>query len=170
MVSGRWEGPDSFIVSVAYFIVVTIVCGFSLSTFKDGLKIGFLVFYHTILDIVNKFAKDLLKIIKLLKLSDALISGSGSYRRIPARKATRQELLTVHTWNHLCRLESIDGSHAQQYARQLSLCGEDTYVNAYTYKCARLAAGSAAEIANQVADGQATCGAAIIRPPGELLH
>lgn len=42
----------------------------------------------------------------------------------------------------------------------------DCYINQHTYKCARLAAGTAAEVARLVAQGRAPCGAAIVRPPG----
>jgi acetoin utilization deacetylase AcuC-like enzyme len=42
----------------------------------------------------------------------------------------------------------------------------DTYSNEFTYQCAQLAAGSAAEVAATVARGDAPCGAAIVRPPG----
>lgn len=42
----------------------------------------------------------------------------------------------------------------------------DTYINQHTLRCAALAAGSAAEVACRVVRGEATSGAAIIRPPG----
>ncbi|KAJ9505546.1 hypothetical protein QJQ45_011854 [Haematococcus lacustris] len=42
----------------------------------------------------------------------------------------------------------------------------DSYINAHTYHCARLAAGGAVQVAEMVADGRAAHGAAIIRPPG----
>jgi histone deacetylase 6 len=42
----------------------------------------------------------------------------------------------------------------------------DTYSNQHTAMCASLAAGSAAQVAQAVARGEATHGAAIIRPPG----
>jgi acetoin utilization deacetylase AcuC-like enzyme len=42
----------------------------------------------------------------------------------------------------------------------------DTYANEHTNLCARLAAGSAAEVACLVASGKACHGAAIVRPPG----
>ena len=42
----------------------------------------------------------------------------------------------------------------------------DTYANEHTNLCARLAAGSAAEVACMVATGRVPHGAAIVRPPG----
>jgi histone deacetylase 6 len=75
--------------------------------------------------------------------------------------ATKQELLRVHTPDHLHRLQLFCSGQVPP-----SAIPSDTYINQHTLQCAALAAGSAAEVAVQVYQGEASCGAAIIRPPG----
>lgn len=61
------------------------------------------------------------------------------------------------------------GMASESIVRAPFLCSahiRDCYFNAATAACARLAAGSAAEVAKRVVSGVARHGAAIIRPPG----
>jgi histone deacetylase 6 len=80
---------------------------------------------------------------------------------VPARLATKQELLSVHTQDHLHRLQLFCSGQVPP-----SAIPSDTYINQHTLQCAALAAGSAAEVAVRVWRGEGPCGAAIIRPPG----
>jgi histone deacetylase 6 len=80
---------------------------------------------------------------------------------VPARLATKHELLRVHTPDHLHRLQLFCSGQVPP-----SAIPSDTYINQHTLQCAAMAAGSAAEVAVRVWQGEAPCGAAIIRPPG----
>eukprot|EP00775_Hariotina_reticulata_P008120 gene8120-8314_t len=86
---------------------------------------------------------------------------TGHCVRVPARTATKQELLRVHTLDHLQRLQMFCSGTIPA-----TNIPSDTYINQHTLHCAALAAGSAAEVAVQVVQGQSSRGAAIIRPPG----
>eukprot|EP00878_Enallax_costatus_P001106 GHUV01001243.1.p1 GENE.GHUV01001243.1~~GHUV01001243.1.p1 ORF type:complete len:446 (+),score=139.99 GHUV01001243.1:316-1653(+) len=86
---------------------------------------------------------------------------TGQCQRVAARTATRQELLRVHTQEHLQRLQLFCSGTVPAVS-----IPSDTYINQHTLRCAALAAGSAAEVACRVVRGEATRGAAIIRPPG----
>jgi histone deacetylase 6 len=86
---------------------------------------------------------------------------TGQCHRIPARTATKQELLRVHTHEHLQRLQLFCSGIVPAVS-----IPSDTYINQHTLRCAALAAGSAAELACRVVQGEVSCGAAIIRPPG----
>jgi hypothetical protein len=93
---------------------------------------------------------------------------AGQCRSMPSRMATRQELLAVHTPQHLDHLQAACAAAAGGGGAAAAgvYLPSDTYVNPHTAMCASLAAGSAAEVAAVVARGDAPCGAAIIRPPG----
>jgi acetoin utilization deacetylase AcuC-like enzyme len=80
-------------------------------------------------------------------------------RRIPAREATRAELLAVHTPAHLARI----GATARQSLTQLD---EDTYAVAESALAARLAAGALIDLTLAVASGELANGFALLRPPG----
>ncbi|GLI68719.1 hypothetical protein VaNZ11_013205, partial [Volvox africanus] len=116
------------------------------------------------------------------------------FDRITGREATLQELVAVHDVDLVSELNARTEEAARMAqvaaARQGaggpaagpggddSDMGEewsmpqrsahvlDCYFNSSTAVCARLAAGSAAEVARRVVSGSARHGAAIIRPPG----
>ena len=85
---------------------------------------------------------------------------------MPCREATIAELSAVHTPELVKFVESTSGSCEPSARPQTQLMTSDSYANEHTYMCARLAAGSAAEVARMVASGEAPHGAAIVRPPG----
>jgi len=91
----------------------------------------------------------------------AMVGLSGHCVRVPARAATQQELLRVHTSDHLQRLQMFCSG-----TMPATHIPSDTYINQHTLHCAALAAGSAVEVAVRVVQGQSGHGAAIIRPPG----
>jgi hypothetical protein len=103
-----------------------------------------------------------------LRAVTARLAASGlarRCRRVPARPASDEELLRVHTHEHVSRLRAAadwppGALHAAHWLPA------DTYVNEHTFDAALLAAGTAAEVATAVARGEARAGAAIIRPPG----
>jgi acetoin utilization deacetylase AcuC-like enzyme len=77
---------------------------------------------------------------------------------LPARLALDEEILRVHTPDHLDTLRRIEGLRAQ--------LDPDTYASERSSEVARLAAGSLVDLAKRVARGEARRGFALLRPPG----
>jgi histone deacetylase 6 len=80
-------------------------------------------------------------------------------RRIPAREATREELLAVHTPGHVARIDATA-------LHPLTQLDEDTYAVAESAFAARLAAGALIDLTLAVASGELANGFALLRPPG----
>ncbi len=78
---------------------------------------------------------------------------------VAARKATRSELLAVHTERYLERLQelSTEGGGALD---------SDTYVSAASWKAAQFAAGAGLTAVEAIDAGHANFGFAAVRPPG----
>ncbi|GLC33818.1 hypothetical protein PLESTM_000122800 [Pleodorina starrii] len=117
----------------------------------------------------------------------ARLQGSGLLKRLKrykGREVTREELLAVHDVALVAAIEKATQVAALAAERdkttwygpldaQLEVMAasdskhiQDVYFCPATAACARLAAGSAAEVARRVVCGAARHGAAIIRPPG----
>jgi len=80
-------------------------------------------------------------------------------RRVPAREATREELLAVHTAEHVERVAATARHpHAQLDA--------DTYTSSDSARAARLAAGGLVDLTRDVLSGALANGFALLRPPG----
>jgi acetoin utilization deacetylase AcuC-like enzyme len=77
---------------------------------------------------------------------------------VPARAASDEEILAVHDRAHLERLRSIEGQRGQ--------LDPDTYFAPRSAEVARLAGGSAIELAQRVAGGESRSAFALLRPPG----
>ncbi|KAA1470143.1 histone deacetylase complex protein [Dentipellis sp. KUC8613] len=88
-------------------------------------------------------------------------------KRIPIRKAKRDEVLLVHsekTWQSIMTLKSLtaqDIANSEAYYDSLSL-----YVHPETPNCARLSCGGVIEAAMAVARNELQKSFAIVRPPG----
>jgi len=80
-------------------------------------------------------------------------------RRIPAREATREELLTVHTAAHIDRIE---GTARRDHAQ----LDPDTYTSRESARAARLAAGGLVDLTAAVVSRALSNGFALVRPPG----
>lgn len=84
---------------------------------------------------------------------------------VKSREVTFDELKMVHGEEYLSTLEwklrAPKGVRKQVEEKYNSI-----YVNEHTLMCAKLAAGSTIEIANQVGFGKLNSGIAIVRPPG----
>ncbi|GAB4309899.1 MAG: hypothetical protein Kow0090_23300 [Myxococcota bacterium] len=78
--------------------------------------------------------------------------------RIPARRATEEELLWVHRRSYIDIVNETDG-------RSVAL-DPDTHTSPDSVKAAYLAAGGSVEITKAVLDGKAKSGFANVRPPG----
>jgi acetoin utilization deacetylase AcuC-like enzyme len=81
-----------------------------------------------------------------------------AFRELELRPAEDAEIARVHDPAHLARLREVAGRHAKLDA--------DTYTSPTSGEVARLAAGSAIELARAVARREAPRGFALLRPPG----
>lgn len=92
----------------------------------------------------------------------ARLDGAGIARRclrVRAREATREELLAVHTPEHL---ERIEATALLEYGQ----LDPDTYTSRRSAEVARLAAGGLIVLVEEVIAGKLTNGFALLRPPG----
>ncbi|MCA1580545.1 MAG: histone deacetylase [Acidobacteria bacterium] len=80
-------------------------------------------------------------------------------RRVPAREATREELLAVHSAGHIDEI-------AATADRTYTSLDPDTYASAGSALAARLAAGGLVDLTLAVVRGELRNGLALIRPPG----
>ena len=83
----------------------------------------------------------------------------GSIERIEPRLASDEEILSVHTLDHLHRVEAA-------VARAPTHLDADTFVSAESLNVALLAAGSCVDLAMHVARAELDSGFAALRPPG----
>ncbi|MCP5042073.1 MAG: histone deacetylase, partial [bacterium] len=82
-----------------------------------------------------------------------------SIERLAPRAASDEEILAIHTGDHLRTVEQAVKSAPGQL-------DPDTFVSPRSYEVARLAAGSSVDLALRIANGEAACGFAALRPPG----
>ena len=80
-------------------------------------------------------------------------------RRIPAREATQQELLAIHTEEHIDRV-------AATALRDRAQLDPDTYTSRESARAALLAAGGLVDLTAAVLSRALSNGFALVRPPG----
>ncbi|XP_062189050.1 histone deacetylase 15 isoform X2 [Phragmites australis] len=78
---------------------------------------------------------------------------------VPPREITKEELLMVHTPDHI---ESVEQTKNMLYSYFTS----DTYANGHSACAAKLAAGLCADLASLIISGCVRNGFAMVRPPG----
>jgi acetoin utilization deacetylase AcuC-like enzyme len=96
---------------------------------------------------------------RLVAIAHAFSKYEALLGRIPMREALADEILRVHTREHL-------GGVERAVARAPAQLDPDTFVSAQSLAVARLAAGSSIDLALRIARGEAYAGIAAIRPPG----
>lgn len=79
---------------------------------------------------------------------------------VEGREATQDELLAVHTREHLMLLQRI-----ADMSRPVMI-GADTYALPVSYELARRAAGGVMSVVDAVLEGRTSNGLAVVRPPG----
>jgi len=84
---------------------------------------------------------------------------ASRFRRVAAREATREELLAVHTEEHVDRVAATAGLPYVQL-------DPDTYTSSDSARAARLAAGGLVDLTREVLSGALANGFALLRPPG----
>jgi acetoin utilization deacetylase AcuC-like enzyme len=88
----------------------------------------------------------------------AVLPGATSWLRLPARDATDDELVRVHTEGYVENLGRIQGRRGY--------LDPDTYFAPASYAAARRAAGGAVALVEALREGRARYGLALVRPPG----
>ncbi|GAB4860959.1 hypothetical protein Ancab_036119 [Ancistrocladus abbreviatus] len=83
----------------------------------------------------------------------------GKCHPIPAREITKEELLKVHSVDHIDSVELTSQILCSYFT-------PDTYANEHSAQAARLAAGLCADLASEIYSGHAKNGFALVRPPG----
>jgi acetoin utilization deacetylase AcuC-like enzyme len=96
---------------------------------------------------------------RLAAVHAAIAAREAELVRLAPRPATDEEILRVHLPEHLKRM-------AEAARRAPVHLDPDTYVAPASLEVARLAAGSAVELARRVARGELASGLAAVRPPG----
>ena len=84
---------------------------------------------------------------------------SARCRGVPAREASREELLRVHTGAHI---DAIAATASREFAQ----LDPDTYTCRDSAAAARLAAGGLIDLVREIARGNLDNGLALLRPPG----
>jgi acetoin utilization deacetylase AcuC-like enzyme len=97
--------------------------------------------------------------IRRLLSHDALFARAGVVRMAAGRKATRDELLLVHTPAHVDRVAATGGKPHVAF-------DPDTHTSDLSYQTALLAAGGVLAVIDAVVRGEAVRAFALVRPPG----
>jgi len=86
--------------------------------------------------------------------------------KIAPRLATKSEILTLHTEEHIEKLQSICDEENVEKLEEFSSNYDAVYVHPTTYELSLLSVGCTVDLVNAVVNGQIQNGMAIIRPPG----
>ncbi|XP_010579622.1 PREDICTED: histone deacetylase 10 [Haliaeetus leucocephalus] len=85
--------------------------------------------------------------------------------RVPAREATKEEILLVHSSEHLEVAKSTQTMNEEEL-KKVSGNYDAFFFHPNTYRCARLAVGATLELVDAVMSGKVRNGMALVRPPG----
>lgn len=105
---------------------------------------------------------------KIKESSFAGPQGSGLLEKctmVDVREATDEEILMVHTKKHLDDIKSIPELNCFGLEK-LANGYNSIYLNKFSELCARLSAGGAIELCDNILSGKIKNGIAVIRPPG----
>ncbi|NWZ47189.1 HDA10 deacetylase, partial [Haliaeetus albicilla] len=84
---------------------------------------------------------------------------------VPAREATKEEILLVHSSEHLEVAKSTQTMNEEEL-KKVSGNYDAFFFHPNTYRCARLAVGATLELVDAVMSGKVRNGMALVRPPG----
>lgn len=85
--------------------------------------------------------------------------------KLPSREATYEELLLVHTPEHLEFITSTENMSIDALEHETTV-GDSIYLNNDSFLAAKLSCGGAIEACRSVVDGRVKNSIAVIRPPG----
>lgn len=102
-------------------------------------------------------------------ITDPTLSGSDDIGdlmvKIPVREASEEEILQVHTKEHLNFLKETTSMTKEQLLK-ITETGDSVYFNHDSFFCAKLSCGGVIEAAKAVVEGKVKNSFAIVRPPG----
>lgn len=84
-------------------------------------------------------------------------------KQLPSRVATEEELLLVHTPEHIKSMQEIVKS---EDLHQASYKFNSVYFHPSTFDCAAVSAGSILQVVDEVLNGLSRSGVCVVRPPG----
>ncbi|NXO14714.1 HDA10 deacetylase, partial [Oriolus oriolus] len=84
---------------------------------------------------------------------------------VPAREGSEEEILLVHSLEHLEVAKSTQTMNEEELKR-VSENYDAFFFHPSTYRCARLAVGAALQLVDAVMSGKVRNGMALVRPPG----
>lgn len=100
---------------------------------------------------------------------DPTLSGSndiGDFMlKIPIREAMKEEILAVHSEEHLKFIESTENMNKEQLLKETEK-GDSVYFNNDSLHSAKLSCGGAIEACKAVVEGKVKNSLAVVRPPG----
>ncbi|KAG8229704.1 hypothetical protein J437_LFUL009829 [Ladona fulva] len=82
------------------------------------------------------------------------------------RAVTKEEILMLHTENHLTKLAGTAGCFDSEKLEELSSHYDAVFFHPSTYEASLMAAGSTIELIDAILEGKVQNGMAIVRPPG----
>ncbi|QLG72496.1 hypothetical protein HG535_0D02040 [Zygotorulaspora mrakii] len=85
--------------------------------------------------------------------------------KIPARAATDEEILQVHSKEHLDSIEKVSKMNREQLLKETE-SGDSVYFNNDSYFGAKLSCGGVIEACKAVVEGRVKNSIAVVRPPG----
>lgn len=102
-------------------------------------------------------------------ITDPTLSGSDDIGdlivKIPVREASEEEILEVHTKEHLNFLKETTAMPKEQLLK-ITETGDSVYFNHDSFFCAKLSCGGVIEACKAVVEGRVKNSFAIVRPPG----
>lgn len=90
----------------------------------------------------------------------------GRCKRLPVRKATPEELLTVHTDSYTSLITESLPEFGPRDLRARAAAWDSIYLNEHSPSAALLSAGATIVVTEEVAKNRSRNGVAVVRPPG----
>ncbi|XP_026287181.1 histone deacetylase 6 isoform X1 [Frankliniella occidentalis] len=84
---------------------------------------------------------------------------------VPSRVATEEELLLVHTQDHVSAMQSLATKSEDELDKQQKKM-RSVYLHNSSYESASVAAGCVFQVVDAVLSGESASGVAVVRPPG----
>ncbi|SCU90881.1 LAMI_0E03950g1_1 [Lachancea mirantina] len=151
------------------------------SLLKTGLCYDVRMRYHakiltSYFEYIDPHPEDPRRIYRIYKIlaenglvSDPTLSGVDDIgdlmQKIPVREATKEEILKVHSQEHLEFIEKTGNMTREQLLKETER-GDSVYFNNDSYLSAKLSCGGAIEACKAVVEGRVKNALAMVRPPG----
>lgn len=172
---------DKFIGNSNDIIVTPTKPDLSYVLLKTGLVYDVRMRYHAKLytsyfEYIDPHPEDPRRIYRIYKILaenglivDPTLCGSdeiGEYmQKIPIREASKEEILAVHSEEHLKFIESTQNMNKDELLKSTEK-GDSVYFNNDSLLAAKLSCGGAIEACKSVVEGKVKNALAVVRPPG----